>query len=209
MTRSPPWPARCMVRSSPRSAWREATLLPNRITPAVSLARSRRRSQAGSRAPSNEETISCPTWTRSGSLAAAGCSGLACPPPSSPPSAPAITPAMVASSATATSAAKRRRAAGSLLRYAVLPRAPRLHRLADLLDGLGQALLHPLQVPAGERDDPHRALGDHGGAAAVLLEQAHLTEEVAGTQVRDVLAVAQHLGLPLLDRHELVRVVAL
>ncbi len=44
---------------------------------------------------------------------------------------------------------------------------------------------------------------------AVLLEQADLAEEVAGTEVGDVLAAARDLDRALLDRHQLVRVVAL
>ena len=36
----------------------------------------------------------------------------------------------------------------------------------------------------------------------------HLAEEVAGPEVGHVLAVARDLGLPVLDRHELVREVA-
>src|SRR5512132_2913717 len=125
--------------------------------------------------------MSCPTCTRSGRPA----DSLRVPSRrdgSSPPApAPATAPAVRASSAAAPNAASRRRAAGSLLRREpclLLGPAP-LHRRPDLLDRRRRALLHALQVPAGERDQPHGALGDDRGAAAVLLEQAHLAEVVA------------------------------
>src|SRR4051812_7938072 len=92
---------------------------------------------------------------------------------------------------------------------AVRGRAALLDNGAHPLHGLRHRLLHPLHVPAGERDQPHVGLGHHGGGPAVLLEQADLAEEVAGSEVGNVLAVAQHLGLALLDGHELVGEVAL
>jgi recombination protein RecR len=66
-----------------------------------------------------------------------------------------------------------------------------------VLDRTKTALVHD--------DDAHRRRGGHGRSAAVRLEHPDLAEEVAGPQIVDVLAVAVHLGGPVLDHEELVR----
>src|SRR5882757_3820426 len=84
-----------------------------------------------------------------------------------------------------------------------------LEHAADLLDGVGDRLLHALHVPAGEGDEAHvRRGGDRRGAQRTL-EQADLPEEVARAQVGHVLPAARHLGGALLDRHEFVGELAL
>src|SRR3954454_1171755 len=88
-------------------------------------------------------------------------------------------------------------------------RAALFERVAHALDRLRDVPLHPLQVPAGERDEPHVRLRGHRRVAERLLEEAHLAEEIARPEVGDVLAVPGHLRLALLDRHELVGEVAL
>src|SRR5205085_1089356 len=65
-----------------------------------------------------------------------------------------------------------------------------LDRLPQLVEHLGRLLAQPLDIPVREREQPHVALRDHRGVPLALRQNAHLAEEVARAEVRDVLAVA-------------------
>src|SRR5215211_910753 len=169
------------------------------------------------------ETSSCPTcwrrlrrsttWRAACSRARSGETPLSVP-ESSRPAPPMISPVISATAAARTSAKSRRRAAGSRERRSLSldPRslcgAPRLEHGAHAGHGLRHRALDSPEVPARERHELHGRRRRHGGVAERLLEQAHLAEEVAGTEIRHVLAVPGDLGFTLLDRHELVGEIA-
>ena len=54
---------------------------------------------------------------------------------------------------------------------------------AQLVDGVGHRLLHPRELPVLDLDQPYRRGRGHGRRALLLLEQALLAEDVAGTEV--------------------------
>src|SRR3954451_19041599 len=85
-----------------------------------------------------------------------------------------------------------------------LIRAALLHDFADLVERGGVAALQALEVPAAEDDQAHRRRRAHGGGPQLLLQDADLAEEVAGTELCDLLAVALDVRGSLLDGEELV-----
>src|SRR3989475_5522662 len=87
--------------------------------------------------------------------------------------------------------------------------APFFDRLSELIEHLGRAPAQALDVPVRQGQEPHVALGNDRGVALPLRQHTHLAEEVPGSEIGDVIAVARHLGLPVLDHEQVVRVVAL
>src|SRR4051812_14348870 len=88
--------------------------------------------------------------------------------------------------------------------------------LAALLDHflqplhrLGRLALEALHVPAREREQRHWRLRHHGRVPRRALQHPHLAEELARAELRDGLAVLDHLGGPVLDDEEVVCVLAL
>src|SRR3954468_7769014 len=75
--------------------------------------------------------------------------------------------------------------------------------LADLppefLDDLRHGLAHPRQLPVLDLDDAEARGGGHRGGALLLLQQALLPEDVARSEVGDVLSAPLDLHRAVLD----------
>ena len=54
----------------------------------------------------------------------------------------------------------------------------------------------PVEVPPADRQGPHGAAGDHGGAAGKVVDQRHLTEEVAGAVQGEQVGLGCRVVLP-------------
>src|SRR5688572_19997967 len=68
-----------------------------------------------------------------------------------------------------------------------------LDRLADLRGHRRHLGLHLREVPPAHDDGPEGLRGDHRGVPAMLLEERHLPEEVAGPELGDHLVAAPDL----------------
>src|SRR5207244_4705276 len=84
-----------------------------------------------------------------------------------------------------------------------------LDRPLQLLEDVRRLLLQALHVAGREREEPHLALRDDRCRPLRLPHRADLTEEVAGSQLRDRLTIAVDLGPALEDHEEVVGGVAL
>ena len=93
---------------------------------------------------------------------------------------------------------------GTLASWAAL-----LEHRAHPRHGLRHRALHALQVPAGERDQPHRGLGHHGGVALSFSSRPISPKKSPGPRSATCSPPREHLGLALLDGQELVGEVAL
>src|SRR4051794_5278976 len=83
------------------------------------------------------------------------------------------------------------------------------HDLLEAVDRLGGLLAQLADVPPGEGDEQHRRRRGHRRVALGPFEHAHLADDVTGTELGDGLVAVVDLGAALLDRDQVVGVIAL
>ena len=87
--------------------------------------------------------------------------------------------------------------------------APLLDQLLDPPVDVRGVLLQPLHLEVAEADQLQAGLGGDGRAPHRVVEHSRLAEDVTRSEIGDLLAVAGHLRLAVLDREELPRVTPL
>lgn len=87
--------------------------------------------------------------------------------------------------------------------------APRLDRLDDPRVDRGHRAIDRAETLPRHHEHPHRRLGGDRRHPALLADQRHLAEEVAGTELGEPGVAANDLGRPVDDHEELVTEISL